>query len=74
MRNEYAEYVFDWTFKWVIPLDSVGLMGNHIQETEYTIAGEISDDIFKDPIGGKLFGKTGFFPIARSAIAENGRS
>ena len=61
LRNEYAEYVFDWTFQVDDTVKFRWFDGQSYQETEYTIVGEISDDIFKDPIGGKLFGKTGFF-------------
>ena len=61
LRNEYAEYVFDWTFQVGDTVKFRWFDGQSYQETEYTIVGEISDDIFKDPIGGKLFGKTGFF-------------
>ena len=61
LRNEYAEYVFDWMFQVGDTVRFRWFDGQSYQETEYTIAGEISDDIFKDPIGGKLFGKTGFF-------------
>jgi len=57
LRNEYAEYVFDWTFQVGDTVKFRWFDGQSYQETEYTI----SDDIFKDPIGGKLFGKTGFF-------------
>lgn len=61
LRNEYADYVFDWTFQVGDTVKFRWFDGQSYQETEYTIAGEISDEIFKDPLGGKLFGKTGFF-------------
>lgn len=61
LRNEYADYVFDWTFQVGDTVKFRWFDGQSYQETEYTIAGEISDEIFKDPLGGKLFGKAGFF-------------
>ena len=61
LRNEYADYVFDWTFQVGDTVKFRWFDGQSYQETEYTIAGEISDEIFKDPLGGKLFGKVGFF-------------
>ena len=61
LRNEYADYIFDWTFQVGDTVKFRWFDGQSYQETEYTIAGEISDEIFKDPLGGKLFGKTGFF-------------
>ena len=61
LRNEYADYVFDWTFQVSDTVKFRWFDGQSYQETEYTIAGEISDEIFKDPLGGKLFGKAGFF-------------
>lgn len=61
LRNEYADYVFDWRFQVGDTVKFRWFNGQSYQETEYTIAGEISDEIFKDPLGGKLFGKTGFF-------------
>lgn len=61
LRNEYADYVFDWTFQVGDTVKFRWFDGQSYQETEYTITGEISDEIFKDPLGGKLFGKTGFF-------------
>ena len=61
LRNEYADYVFDWTFQVGDTVKFRWFDGQSYQETEYTIAGEISDELFKDPLGGKLFGKTGFF-------------
>lgn len=61
LRNEYADYVFDWTFQVGDTVKFRWFDGQSYQETEYTIIGEISDEIFKDPLGGKLFGKTGFF-------------
>ena len=61
LRNEYADYVFDWTFQVGDTVKFRWFDGQSYQETEYTIVGEISDEIFKDPLGGKLFGKAGFF-------------
>ena len=61
LRNEYADYIFDWTFQVGDTVKFRWFDGQSYQETEYTIAGEISDEIFKDPLGGKLFGKAGFF-------------
>ena len=61
LRNEYADYVFDWTFQVGDIVKFRWFDGQSYQETEYTIAGEISDEIFKNPLGGKLFGKAGFF-------------
>lgn len=61
LRNEYADYVFDWTFQVGDTVKFRWFDGQSYQETEYTIAGEISDEIFKDPLGGKLLGKAGFF-------------
>lgn len=61
LRNEYADYVFDWTFQVGDTVKFRWFDGQSYQETEYTIAGEISDEIFKDLLGGKLFGKAGFF-------------
>ena len=61
LRNEYADYVFDWTFQVGDTVKFRWFDGHSYQETEYTIAGEISDEIFKAPLGGKLFGKAGFF-------------
>ena len=61
LRNEYADYIFDWTFQVGDTVKFRWFDGQSYQETEYTIAGEISDEIFKDPLGGKLFGKVGFF-------------
>ena len=61
LRNEYADYVFDWTFQVSDTVKFRWFDGQSYQETEYTIVGEISDEIFKDPLGGKLFGKAGFF-------------
>ena len=61
LRNEYADYVFDWTFQVGDTVKFRWFDGQSYQETEYTIAGEISNEIFKDPLGGKLFGKAGFF-------------
>ena len=61
LRNEYADYIFDWTFQVGDTVKFRWFDGQSYQGTEYTIAGEISDEIFKDPLGGKLFGKTGFF-------------
>ena len=63
LRNEYADYVFDWTFQVGDTVKFRWFDGQSYQETEYTIAGEISDEIFKDPLGGKLFGKAGFFQL-----------
>ena len=61
LRNEYADYIFDWTFQVGDTVKFRWFDGQSYQGTEYTIAGEISDEIFKDPLGGKLFGKAGFF-------------
>lgn len=61
LRNEYADYVFDWTFQVGDTVKFRWFDGQSYQEKEYTIVGEISDEIFKDPLGGKLFGKAGFF-------------
>ena len=61
LRNEYADYVFDWTFQVGDTVKFRWFDGQSYQETEYTIVGEISDEIFKDPLVGKLFGKAGFF-------------
>ena len=61
LRNEYADYIFGWTFQVGDAVKFRWFDGRSYQETEYTIAGEIGDEIFKDPLGGKLFGKTGFF-------------
>lgn len=66
LRNEYADYVFDWTFQVGDTVKFRWFNGQSYQETEYTIIGEISDEIFKDPSGGKLFGKTGFFSGTRN--------
>lgn len=70
LRNEYADYVYDWTFQVGDTVQFRWFDGKEYQETEYTIAGEISDEVFKDPTGGKLFGKTSFFLIPDQLLQE----
>ena len=70
LRNEYADYVYDWTFRVGDTVNFRWFDGEEYREAEYTIAGEISDELFKDPSGGKLFGKTGFFLFPEQLLQE----
>lgn len=70
LRNEYADYVYDWTFKIGDTVKFRWYNGTQYQEAEYRIAGEISDGIFEDETGGKLFGKTGFFLLPEELMRK----
>lgn len=68
LRNEYADYIYDWTFHVGDTVKFRWFDGTQEQEAEFRIAGELSDDIFKDEEGGRLFGKTGFFLIPEEVM------
>ena len=54
LRNEYADYIYDWTFHVGDTVKFRWFDGIREQETEFRIAGEISDGIFEDDGGGKF--------------------
>ena len=70
LRNEYADYIYDWTFHVGDTVKFRWFDGIREQETEFRIAGEISDGIFEDDGGGKLFGKTGFFLLPEELMNQ----
>lgn len=61
LRNEFAELVYDWRFQVGDTVNFSWYDGTEYKETEYKIAGEISDEIFADEQGGKIFAQTEFF-------------
>lgn len=61
LRNEFAELVYDWRFQVGDTVNFNWYDGTEYKETEYKIAGEISDEIFADEQGGKIFAQTEFF-------------
>ncbi len=71
LRNEYADYIYDWTFHVGDTVKFRWFDGIREQETEFRIAGEISDGIFEDDGGGKLFGKQDFSFTARRTNESN---
>ena len=70
LRNEYADYIYDWTFQVGDTVKFRWFDGTQEQEAEFRIAGEISDGIFEDEDGGKLFGKTGFFLMPKDLMNQ----
>lgn len=70
LRNEYADYIYDWTFQVGDTVKFRWFDGTQEQEAEFQIAGEISDGIFEDEDGGKLYGKTGFFLVPKELMNQ----
>lgn len=70
LRNEYADYIYEWTFQVGDTVKFRWFDGTQEQEAEFQIAGEISDGIFEDEDGGKLFGKTGFFLMPKELMDQ----
>lgn len=70
LRNEYVEDIYGWKFQIGDTIKFRWYNGAEYKETEYKIAGEISDDVFADEQGGRLFGKTQFFLLPDKLLQD----
>ncbi|MEW9097040.1 MAG: FtsX-like permease family protein [Clostridiaceae bacterium] len=61
LRNAHTEFVHGWKFELGDTVTFHWYDGKSYQSKQYKIAGEISDSIFKDPVGGKAFGTAEHF-------------
>lgn len=70
LRNNFAELVYNWKFQVGDTVKFRWYDGTEYKETEYKIAGEISDEIFTDVQGGRLFGQTEFFLLPDKLLQD----